>query len=566
MRLALALGGVALIALGERALAQPADPRQRHSGYIGQGPLQLEIDDCPPVPDVPTAELERRGAEHYERGEVLYAQGDYPNAVSELVSSYCLFPGYYNLLKDIGQAYERSLDYERAIAYLERYVIAIPKDAKRANACAPDPQDDRRYVSFRIETMRKLPARILVDTTPGGAKITLSNDAGIAGRATSGEPFGVRGGRYEMKIERDGYKTITRDITALIGRPYTFFERLEPLTGRLRVTVIPADARIFVDDQQVGIGTYEAERAGGAYKVTAEAKDRLTLSRRIVVLPEHDTPVSIELVAVPQFGRRQLIAYAALAGGVAGGAMLSSVTGNNLTLGGPGVLGGAAAGLFGTYYGLGNTPLGTSDLAITSSLIGAVAGAAGATLFTRNQSIIVPVGGAALVAGGMIGYYVGDRLRVRPGEAALVNSGAVWGTTAGFLFVGSFNPGSRVGAGIALSGLGMGATAGVLLSRYYTISRAHAALIDVGGVIGMIVGVAAENLIYRQVQNSAIPTDTQREHTSNFALGGLALGLIASGYFTRNMDDVSTGLRPAIGATSASDGKSTMTYGVTGAF
>ena len=37
------------------------------------------------------------GSEHYERGETLYAQGDYEGAVLELVYGYCLAPTYYTL-------------------------------------------------------------------------------------------------------------------------------------------------------------------------------------------------------------------------------------------------------------------------------------------------------------------------------------------------------------------------------------------------------------------------------------------------------------------------------------
>ena len=71
-------------------------------------------------------EVTRRGAEHYDRGETLYQQGDYEGAVRELVYSYCLVPAFYTILEDIGQIYERNLDYEKAIGYLERYVRAVP--------------------------------------------------------------------------------------------------------------------------------------------------------------------------------------------------------------------------------------------------------------------------------------------------------------------------------------------------------------------------------------------------------------------------------------------------------
>ena len=536
-------------------------------GYIGRVVPQLEIDNCPQIPDVSADELRKRGAENYERGEQLYSQGDYENAVKELVAAYCLFPTYYNLLKDIGQAFERNLDYEKAIAYLERYVAAIPKDAKRANESDPDPQADKKLVSFRIDAMKKLPARVLVQTEPDGARITLANDAGVAGYARSGERMTVPGGSYTMTIERTGYKTKTKDVVAEIGKPYAYFERLEPLTGRLRIRVIPADARLFIDKRAVGAGVYDAELPGGRYTITAEAQDRLTWSEEIDVVPTRDTPVTIELAAKPQFGRRQLIAYNAIAGGAAAGALLSSVDSHNqITYSTIGFVGGAVAGLAGSYWGLPNVTLGTSDLAITSSLIGGVALGGVGYLFTDNLGVTAPLAGGGLVLGGFAGYFSGNGLHVRPGEAAVVNSGALWGTAAGTLLVGSFQPGTRTGAGIVLSGLGMGTTAGILLSNYFTVSRAHAALIDVSGIIGMIVGVAAENLIYSNT-NGTISATAQTEHTSNFALGGLAIGLITGAVITRTMDNAQSGVGPALGAAKSADGKSsTATFGIGGSF
>lgn len=87
--------------------------------------LVLEVDDCPAKPSLPQDKLIGIAREHYNRGEILYVQGDYAGAVQEFTASYCLYP-YFTILKDIGQAYERQLDYQRAIAYLERYVFAVP--------------------------------------------------------------------------------------------------------------------------------------------------------------------------------------------------------------------------------------------------------------------------------------------------------------------------------------------------------------------------------------------------------------------------------------------------------
>ena len=545
--------------------AQPAAEAPRDdAGYIGRDVTRLEIDDCPALPDLSKDRIRQVASEHYQRGEVLYAEGDYKGAVEELVSAYCLSP-YYTVLKDIGQAYERQLEYEKAIGYLSRYVFTIPKNAQRASQCDVDPQADAKLVKARISVLEGLRAEILVDTSPPHAKLTLSNDAGVHARGESGSLLEVAGGRYTLTIELDGYVTAHREIAANIGKPYTYFERLEPQKGELRVQVTPNDARLFLDKRSVGTGRMDEQLPAGKYSLVVELADHVSQHRDVVVVPNHTTAIAIELAGEPQFGHRQLLVYGGVAGAVAGGALLGTTSDPGVI--GVGISGGAAAGLLGTLYG---TPhdlaLGTSDLTITSSLIGGVVGLAAGSLFTDKTNILAPLGGGGLVLGAGVGYYVADRLHTRPGEAAVVNSGALWGTAAGALFVASFQPDTKISAGIVLSGLGMGTVGGVLLARYFRVSRAHAALIDVGGLVGALGGVAAENLIFRQ-QNQTSSQQVQNEHTADFALGGLAVGLILAGVFTRELDLPKIAVTPAIGTTASPDGKtSSTTFGVRGAF
>ena len=554
-----------VVALATHASAQP-DPRRRESGYVGKDIPVLEIDDCPAIdPQIQQAELRRRGSEHYERGETLYLQGDYDGAVQELVASYCLIP-FYSILKDIGQAYERSNEYEKAIGYLERYVLAIPSDAKPANQCAPDPQDDKANVIRRISVLQKLQARVFVETKPGGAQITIGNEMGRAGATTSGKPADVPGGRYEMTIERDGYEPITTQIDVRIGKPYTFFFELTPLRGQLSVLVTPSDARVFIDDRQVGLGHYDEALPARQYKISAEAPGRKTVTRTVEILPNQLHRELLELPANPQTGRRQLIAYTTVGSAVATGALLFTFEGTGLS--GLGSLLGGTAGFAGGYFGFDDhLPLGTSNLTITSSLTAGVLGYAGASVFTDRDDVIAPVFGASLLAGGALGYYAGQKKDISPGDAALINTGVLWGTVTGSLFAVSFDSPRRVGAGLVLGGLGMGGISGVLLTRYFSISRTHALLIDIGGLAGMVGGLAAESLAYPTTSDQSAQADqTSREHLANFALGGMAIGLITAGILARDLDDPKLPVRPVIGTATGTDGRSTTTYGFQGSF
>lgn len=550
-----------VVAFCARAHAQPAQPdiRARDAGFIGKDMPILEIDDCPAPPQLPLEQLREIGSEHFERGEVLYVQGDYKGAVRELVAAYCIMP-FYTILKDIGQAYERELDYERAIAYLERFVMSVPEDAQRPNPCAADPQADKRNVIARIKVLQSLRAKILINTDPPDAKITLSNETGVHNRGVAGQELEVLGGRYQVLIERTGYHPVTQEVRVQIGKPYTMFVKLEPRKGWLRVRVLPANARVFLDQRQVGTGAFDVELPRGQYTVTAEAPDRVTVTRQVEVLAEGDTAVPLDLPARPQTGRRQFIGYAAVAG-LAAGAGLASATGNE-AITAVGAVAGGAGGFFGSYFLTpSDIPLGTSSLAITSSLIGGTLAGASSLLVTGNDTELTLGIGSGLLVGGVAGYFAGSRLNVSPGDAAVINSGALWGSIVGALFAGSFDATPRIGAGVVLSGLGMGTIGGVLMTRYFNVSRTRAALIDLGGIAGMAVGVAIENVVTQAATGGA-----GTERTVNFTLGGLATGLVLAGILTRNVDAPTLPkVTPVVSKTQAA-GQATTTLGIGGVF
>ncbi len=540
-----------------------AQPDTRDAGFIGKHVAVLEVDDCPADPQVSPDQLQAIGGEHFERGEVLYVQGDYAGAVKELVAAYCIKP-FYTILKDIGQAYERELDYERAIAYLERYVMEMPKDAKRAGSCDPDPQDDRKNVTARIKVLQTLRAKIRINTEPGDAQITLSNESGLQNRGKSGQELAVLGGRYDVLIERKGFETVVQEVRAEIGKPYTLFVRLEPKRGKLRVRVIPSNARLFLDHKQVGVGAYEAELEGGRYQLVAEAGDFVTAKREIEVLADHDTPIAFELEPQPQTGRRQFIGYATIAGAIAGGTLAGATSETAVIAVGATV--GLGAGFFGSYFVTPrDIPLGTSSLTITSSLVGGVLSGTATVLFTGDANRVAPAVGSGLVLGGIAGYYLGSRLEIAPGDAAVINSGALWGTVVGGLFSGSFEATSdrRIGASLVLTGLSMGTLGGVLMTRYFDVSRTRATLIDLGGVVGVFVGAAIDNVVSQANENESIDA----ERTANYTLGGLATGLILAGILTRNVDNPPLSVTPVVSKTqTGGPGSSTTTFGIVGAF
>lgn len=565
MRRALAIALVVTAAAGGGPRVAAAQP---DTGYIGREVTALEIDDCKQT-ELTRQQIQEQGFEHFDRGSTLYAQGDYEGAVGELVYSYCLVPSLYTILKDIGQAYERNLDYEKAIGYLERYVKAVPPPGTPpCDVCPADPQQDKANVARRVEVLKQLKAKVYVESSPAGARITIANDAGVAARARSGDTIEVLGGHYDMTTELAGYEPHHQAIDVRIGKPYTYFVPLVAEQGRLSMQVSPSDARIFLGDRLVGIGHIDIALPGNTYLVTSEAPGRVTDKRTIEVLANQVKRVQVELAGQRQLGRRQLIGFSTAVGAGATASLLYAF--QNTGLAGLGSLAGGAAGFVGSTFLLpDDLPLGTSNLTVTATAAGSLLGAGVSLLFTRRPEVIQPVIGASAVLGGTFGYVMGNRARINTGAAALINSGVVWGSVAGGLFVLSFDPGHVGGGGLLLSGLGMGTVGGLLLQRNFAITRTHAALIDIGGILGIIGGLAAESLVYptqTTQEPSGLVDKRVQEHLANFALGGMAVGLVGAGILTRNLDSPTIPVAPSLTQAATSDGRSTMVYGVTGAW
>lgn len=541
-----ALAAVIVCVVSTRAAAQSA---------------KLEIDDCPKPDDKLTKQdLIKRGGERFDRGNTLYLQGDYLGSVKELIGAYCTIP-FHSILKNIGQSYERLLEYEKAIAYLQRYTDAITPQTPRENDCAVEPMVDKQNTLRRIEVLRRLEAHVFVETSPPDATVTLMARERRAAYGKSGSEILVGGGAYEMIVEKVGHKTEKRPIDVKIGKPYTYYVPLKKLEGRLSIQTTPSDARVFLDKRFVGIGRAVEDLPATTYQLLVEAPGREEYQETIEVLPSRENRLNIQLRPKPQFARRQLIVYAGIGGAVATGSLLYAF--EKTTIAGVGSVAGVGAGLVGSYIWLPDeVPLGTANLTITASLAATAFGVGTTLAFTDDPAIQEPVLGASLVAGAGLGYYFAERTKVSPGDAALLNTTMLWGAAAGIGFAVSFDTGRELTSGLVLSGLGMGTIGGLVMMRYYDISRTHAALIDVGGIVGVIGGLAAESLAYREDQN----TTRQQEHAANFALGGMAIGLIVSGVLTRNYDEPKVPVTPALGTAQNVDGTSSMTLGVQGSW
>ena len=540
--------------------AQPKEePSADEEGYGGTGWLDRvskgteEIEQCRPRTGADDKELKRRKSDHYDRGVVLYEQGDYQGAIREFVTAYCDSPES-SMFYNIGQAYERMLDYEKAVAYLERFILESPPEAP-----------NRKRAEIRVDVLRRTPARILVATSPKGADVTLSSETGVSARAraNSDVPIEVRKGTYTLRVVAPGHEPLEQKIVAEIGRPYSYYFQLEPKKSLLRVVASPSDARIFLGDRLVGIGSYAERVPVGRYELLVEAEDRPSEKREVEVSAGRPSDVTIPLQQPPRSGRRELILASGLILGFSAGGTVGALFDQEPAVSFLVGVGGLGIGFGGAYLGVpDDIPVGTSSYLIGSTLIGAGEGAAIASLFVCNEKPVTDsegehlrldcdegakaINGAALAgaaAGGGFAALTASRFDLSAGDAALINSGALWGTASGVLFWASFDREAKVFGPMILAGLNLGAVVGATLAARSEPSRGRMSLIDLSGLAGTVGGFALGQAF-----------DSPDERLAHFALVGMATGLITGTWLTRNTDEPKTALRPAVATTPSGDG------------
>jgi hypothetical protein len=549
---------VALVIAGgvAAAWAQPARP---DSGYIGRGTGTEEIDACRAEraerDESPEDARERRAraAEHYDRGLALYEQGDYTGAIAEFVAAYCHEPSYL-MYYNIAQSFERQVDYEKAVAYLERFILESPEEEEQT----------RERIAFRVQVLRNLPARIRVATVPPGVT--------ARGVSNEDEPLLVRKGTYQMTVEAEGHEPITESIEVAIGQPYSYYFRLEPLEGTVRIVTDPPDARIFVDQRLVALGSYVEALPIGRYTVTVEASERLPATRELEVTAGQQSSLRLELERLPRSGRRQLLVASTIGGGLFGGGAFTTVFGEDTLFAGLGGLAGVGIGFAGAYFGAPqDISVGSSSYLIGTTLIGAAQGLTVATLFACDEAddggeqcrgnVVAGASLAAGIGGLLFGTVTTGRFDLDAGDAALINSGALWGSVAGGLLYAAFDFDRRVRGPLLLAGLNLGLVAGGGLAARSEVSRGHVALVDLSGLAGMIAGVALVDVV---------EPGTRSERLPHFALAGMAVGLITGTYLTRNMDEPSAQplrtITPTAGAATDAAGNTSYSVGLGGSF
>lgn len=469
---------------------------------------------------------------HYDKAQALYGQGAYDEAIVEYQEAYRLKP-HPNVLYNIAQAYERLLDYAQSVSWFERYLAEAPPDAP-----------ERVVVQNRLKILRNLPARVSVTTIPEHVHAALVGDEGRRQESETPALFKVPAGRYTVELTQPGWEPESHELSVDIGQPYFYQYRLKRSTTQVSIFTRPRGARVFIDDRLVGETPFAGTIEVGRHKLLLEHRDYPWHREELDVGAAQPIQREVRLTRPIRSGRTELVLATMVFGGAAGALLVSAALGGEdcskpcFANSGNGLLVymlAATAGIGGGFLG---SFLSTRDgikVGLSSLMIG---GASWGTSFASSLSLGLTVPTqyvyALAIAGSGVGmaagYLVGRKLDISAGDAALVNSGGLWGTGGGALMAQAIfrNPSSSQFGWFVLGGTTLGVLTGSLLAWKLELSRGRVAFIDLGGLVGTGMGFA---LGYVIGVNSGGEDNIQVG--ARYGLGGMALGLLAGALFTR---------------------------------
>jgi hypothetical protein len=465
---------------------------------------------------------------HYEAAQKLYDEGQYDEAITEFEIAYQKKP-HPNVLYNIGQAQERLLDYGASVRSFERYL---------AEAAQDDPR--RRIVENRLRVLRGLPARVSISTLPEHVHAELRTQKGaVLAEAETPHLFEVPAGDYELHLERAGWDSERQVIHCDIGQPYFYQYRLQRTTADASIVTDPSGARVFIDERMVGETPWRGRLDLGQHSLLIEYPNypwhRELLDVQSGALVER----MIRLERPPRSGRTELVLGAMAFGGVVGPLLVGALSGSTqFTQSGTGVVtlllssaAGIGAGFAGSFLTTRNgIPVGTSSILIGGGGFGSGMGAALALgLNTSERAIygITLLGGAVGVSAAALVAQFGH---ISAGDAAIVNSGGIWGTGGAALLAESLRwngdrPSVSTVGWFVLGGTAVGIAAGAVSARFLERSRGEVAIVDLSGLVGTALGFA----LGYAVGSNASSSDPIAQG-ARFGLGGMGIGLIAGGF------------------------------------
>ncbi|WP_437681151.1 PEGA domain-containing protein [Sorangium sp. So ce131] len=279
---ALALGGAALTG-PTPAAAQPAPAPAPSVAPPGASATAA----ARPLSETLTGEARAE----YEAARILFAEGDYLNAIIKFERAYEL-SGDARLLWNIALCQKNLKRYARLLATIEKLL----RDAGPQLA-----EQDRKDAATLIEATKAYVSRLDLQASEAGATVLVDGEE--VGQTPLREPVLLDIGIRKIRVTKKGFKDV--EVTQQVpgGSVVTITAKLEPEvhTGRLIVKAGPNDV-ISIDGRVLGRGAYDGPVPSGGHALRVTAPGMVSHQSEVMILDNQTRTVTVSLAPKPKEG------------------------------------------------------------------------------------------------------------------------------------------------------------------------------------------------------------------------------------------------------------------------
>lgn len=221
----------------------------------------------------------------FTRGVELFNEEDYPAALAEFHWAYNLQP-HYAVLYNIAVCYVKMGRYLDALKYYSQYL---------ADGTDKIPQPRVNQVEEEIIYIKSLIGGILIKTNVDYVSIII--DGKEKAKTPLSEPILVSAGPHEVELALAGFTPVREELTVASGvtleKNYTL--KKDKRTSSVTILADAPYAKVYIDGREMGQSPWTGDLVVGEHEIKVTAPGYRDAFRPIVVHPEEEREIEIEM-------------------------------------------------------------------------------------------------------------------------------------------------------------------------------------------------------------------------------------------------------------------------------
>ena len=247
--------------------------------------LTATAQSSPARTEAPLAEaLVGPAKDSYVSARLLFERGDVAGALAKYRQAYDLSKDP-RLLFNMAVCTRDLHAYARTQRLLRQY---------RDEASPGLSADERARIDAALVEIQSLVGILSLTVNEAGAALTIDGEA--AGISPFEAPIAVDLGVHMLRLRKDGFETLEREIEASGGAEIKVSMTLEPRVSSSQLAVAASEgATIWLDRQVVGIGRYSGRLAPGIHRLRVAQAGRKTYETEVQLGPGETRSADVTL-------------------------------------------------------------------------------------------------------------------------------------------------------------------------------------------------------------------------------------------------------------------------------